>query len=71
MVSRGTSQTNLKMMMAMGGGALFLLLALVGGVVGWFSRDTPEQVGPPQVGKVGGGTVGKHIAPISSQGTTP
>ena len=51
MVSRGTSQTNLKMMMAMGGGAIFLLLALVGGVVGWFSRDTPEQVGPPQVGR--------------------
>ena len=54
MVSRGTSQTNLKMMMAMGGGAIFLLLALVGGVVGWFSRDTPEQVGPPQVGRGGG-----------------
>ena len=68
MVSRGTSQTNLKMMMAMGGGALFLLLALVGGVVGWFSRDTPEHVGPPQVGR---GTVGEHIAPFSSQGTNP
>ena len=54
MVSRVTSQTNLKVVVAMGGGAVFLLLALVGGVVGWLSRDTPEHLGPPQVGDSGG-----------------
>ena len=49
MVARGNAQTKLKIAMAAGGGALFLILALVGGAVGWLSRDTPEELGPPEV----------------------
>ena len=49
MVARGNAQSKLKITMAAGVGALFLILGVVGGVVGWFTRDKPEQLGPPQV----------------------
>ena len=49
MVARGNTQSNLKIMMTAGVGALFLILGVVGVVVVWFVRDKPEQLGPPQV----------------------
>ena len=49
MVARGNPQSRLKITMAAGVGAVFLILGVVGGVVGWFTRDKPEQLGPPQV----------------------
>ena len=49
MVARGNAQSKLKITMAAGVGALFLILGVLGGVVGWFTRDKPEQLGPPQV----------------------
>ena len=49
MVAHGNAQSKLKIMMAAGVGALFLILGVVGGVVGWFTRDNAEQFGPPQV----------------------
>ena len=49
MVARGGSQTRLKILMAIGGGAIFLILSVVGGVVGWLSRETPEKIIAPEV----------------------
>ena len=49
MVARGSAQTQLKLVLAVVGGAVFLMLGVVGGVVGWLSRTGPEEVEPPQV----------------------
>ena len=53
MVARGNAQSKLKITMAAGVGAVFLILGVVGGVVGWLTRDKPEQLGPPQVTRGG------------------
>ena len=38
MVARGAQQARLRLAVAAGGGTLLVFLAVVGGVVGWFSR---------------------------------
>ena len=51
MVARSNQQAKLKLAMAAGGGTIFIFLAVVGGVVGWFSRNSQplEELSQPEV----------------------
>ena len=51
MVARSNQQAKLKLAMAAGGATIFIFLAVLGGVVGWFSRnsDSPESLSQPEV----------------------
>lgn len=50
MVARSNQQAKLKLAMAAGGGTIFIFLAVVGGVVGWFSRNSQplEELSQPE-----------------------
>ena len=49
MVARSQQAARLKLAMAAGGGTLLIFLAVLGGVVGWFSVSSPEQLQHPEV----------------------
>ena len=49
MVARSNQAARLKLAMAAGGGTLLIFLAVLGGVVGWFSVSSPEQLQHPEV----------------------
>ena len=49
MVARSSQAARLKLAMAAGGGTLLIFLAVLGGVVGWFSVSSPEELQHPEV----------------------
>ena len=49
MVARNHQSARLKVAVAAGGLTLVIFLAVVGGVVGWFSLNSPEQLHQPEV----------------------
>ena len=51
MVARSNQQARLKLAMVAGGGTLIIFLAVLGGVVGWFSisEDPIEYLATPEV----------------------
>lgn len=49
MVARSNQAARLKLAMAAGGGTLLIFLAVLGGVVGWFSVSSPEPLQHPEV----------------------
>ena len=49
MVARSQQAARVKLAMAAGGGTLLIFLAVLGGVVGWFSVSSPEELQHPEV----------------------
>ena len=49
MVARNQQAARLKLAVAAGGGTLLIFLAVIGGVVGWFSVSSPEELQHPEV----------------------
>ena len=49
MVARTSQSARLKLAVAAGGGTLLVFLAVVGGVVGWFSSSNSDQIQHPEV----------------------
>ena len=49
MVARNHQSARLKVAVAAGGLTLVIFLAVVGGVVGWFSVSSPDQLHQPEV----------------------